>query len=801
MNGKISRRHFVGLAATTAGAFTIVPAYGFHKQRVKQNGRQTYMNHTSKDTTQGEIAMQLKRKKSGSYPGHWKGRFIWDDKFYPTGKNLYRMFRTTIDLPEKEIVDATLRITAADKFSLYVNGYRIGHGPCRSLMPQWMFYDEIDLKEQLAPGKNTLATMVFWHGLSNGFAANQRSGFFFEWEILFQDGTIVRSVSDESVKTLACYGWSTDAPLVNGFQGIMVEDYDAVLDPSDWTQIDFDDSAWEQSSIISVKNDWGFEKASCWEYMEPRLTPMLKEVPVSPEQIVQTGRTKGAVFVPDPAPVYDLSSIVSGELRFLSNKDGDPYFILDFGRPRNAVPWFRVDAPQGLHIDLAWDHKVERIGGNKVGRFEAYYKTRDGLQQWHPFHVTTADTRFLRVTFRTGNQAVTLKDIKYIAHEYPAQQIGSFRCSDPVITRLWQACTDTVWLHLQDSYIMDPSRERAYYMLAGEMEQCHMNYYVAFGDIAATATHFKLMTHYQLGDGKFGTLLIPSDWRGFAIEEAPKTSPAYSMIPAYSVYYAEAVRRRYKHFPDLSFYREQYASLLKLADFLERHTDENNLLYNLPPLNWHDWPLFQKWDRELHNGAILGFNAGYVGFCNAMSEILAEMGYEKDSHYWAEKKQLVRQAIEKHFWDEEMGLFRDFYNTEYKWQFYSELMNCSAINHGVGTKEQHTRIMDTLKRRPENVTPASPLYYHYVMEAFYKTGEAAFITQDCADRYRPVVEENNFPTLPEEWPDPITAKTYGDTASAVHGGGSGVAYSFTTHIAGITPMTDGFKKISFRCKT
>ena len=47
------------------------------------------------------------------------------------------------------------------------------------------------------------------------------------------------------------------------------------------------------------------------------------------------------------------------------------------------------------------------------------------------------------------------------------------------------------------------------------------------------------------------------------------------------------------------------------------------------PLNWHDWPLFQKWNRELHNGAILGFNAGYEGFCNAMSEILEEMGYEK----------------------------------------------------------------------------------------------------------------------------------------------------------------------------
>ena len=808
----ISRRRFIGLTATTAGMFPIIPSYAGKQDYMNKTG----INKTGKETIpliQGSNDQPLKRKQTGSYPGHFKGRFIWDDKIYPLGKPLYRMFRAVIDLPEKEIKDAVLRITAADKFTFYINGQHIGSGPCRSLTPQWMFYDELDVKEYLMSGKNVIAAMVFWHGTSNGFSANQRSGFFFECDVLYKDGTIATSVSDTSVKTLECRGWNPNTPNVNGFQGILIEDYDAEADPSDWYQTDFDDSAWADSYILSVKNTWGRpEYNSCWEYLEPRLTPMLNELPVPPDIVVQTGRTKPpsdihresyavakriefSTFKPTSSPEYNLDTIQSGKIKFSSNDEGDPYFILDFTEPRNAVPYISVEAPKDIRIEFAWSYDLEVIGKNIIGRFVATYKTRDGLQEWHPWHVTNA-FRYLMVIFRTGGKTVTLKDVKIISHEYPVIQTGSFICSDPVLTKLWQTCTRTTYLHLQDTYIMDPSRERAFYTVCGEMEQCHLNYYIAYGDIAATKTHFKLMTHFQLIDGKFPTLLIPKERWGFPELNIPITSPNNSTIPIYCVFYAEAVRRRQKHFPNPSFYREQYPNLLLLANFLERNTDENNLLYNLSPINWLDWPLHNKWQVKGYTGAILGYNAAYVGFCAAMSEITAAMGYVQDSNYWQEKKQAIKESIEKRFWDEKMGLFRDFYNDENQWEIYSELFNCYAIIYDIGTKEQHRRIIDVIKRKPENVTLASPLYYYYVMEAFYKAGESDFITKDCSIRYKSVVDGHDFPTLPEEWPDSETITG----AASVHGGGSGVAYAFTAHIAGVTPMTDGFETISFAPK-
>ena len=810
MDRKISRRRFIGLTATTAGMFTIARGYA---------GKQYYNQKIDKEEIsllQESSNKRLKRKQTGSYPGHFKGRFIWDEKFYPVGKPLYRMFRAVINLPEKEISDAVLRITAADKFTFYINGQHIGSGPCRSLTAQWMFYDELDVMTNLKPGKNVIAAMVFWHGISNCFTANQRSGFFFECEVLYDDGTVVTAVSDKSVKTLDCRGWNTDTQEVNNFQGLLVEDYDAEADPSDWHETDFDDSRWENSYILSVENGWigmeNYHKLSCWEYLEPRLTPMLSEIPVPPEMVVRTGRAKPptdgykasgevaeriqfSTYNPAPSPEYDLDTLLSGKLTFSSSDEGDPYFVLDFIKPKNAVPFISVEAPKDIRIEFAWSHSLRDIGMNRIGRFAATYKTRGGLQEWHTWNVSTV-FRYLMVIFRTDGKTVTLKKAGIISHEYPVTQTGSFTCSDPVLTKLWQSCIRTTYLHLQDTYIMDPSRERTFYSLCGEMEQCHLNYYIAYGDIAATKTHFKLMTHFQLIDGKFPNILWPKERRGFPVQNVPISSPNNSTIPVYSVFYAEAVRRRQKHFPDPSFYREQYPTLLLLAGFLERNTDENSLLYNLSPINWLDWPLLRKWQAGGYAGAILGYNAAYAGFCDAMSEITAALGYDQDSKYWRDRRLAIKESVEKRFWDDNMGLFRDFYNDDYQWEAYSELLNCYAIIYGIGTKEQQRRIIDNLKRKPENVTLASPLYYHYVMEAFYKVGEHDFITKDCSVRYRPVVEENDFPTIPEEWPDGNIVSG----SSPVHGGGSGVAYSFITGIAGITPVTDGFETIAFAPK-
>ena len=85
---------------------------------------------------------------------HWAGQWIWV-KGEAKPRHFYLYARRAFELaaPARS---ALLRVTAADRYVLYINGVYVGRGPARS-DPRRKSYDTYQVAQHLAPGANVVA--------------------------------------------------------------------------------------------------------------------------------------------------------------------------------------------------------------------------------------------------------------------------------------------------------------------------------------------------------------------------------------------------------------------------------------------------------------------------------------------------------------------------------------------------------------------------------------------------------------------------------------------------------------------
>src|SRR5688572_15792821 len=161
----------------------------------------------------------------------WNARWVWPRRHASRPWNSYAYFRKVIDLPERP-PRAVVRVSADARYTLYVNGRRVHHGPARSF-PQTQSYDTLDLAPALQAGKNAIGVIVHQFGLST-FSNQFRdaSGFLLDGVIDTANGALPLHTSAEWLCREA-KAWRKETARLSiqlGFQ----EHFDADADPADW---------------------------------------------------------------------------------------------------------------------------------------------------------------------------------------------------------------------------------------------------------------------------------------------------------------------------------------------------------------------------------------------------------------------------------------------------------------------------------------------------------------------------------------------------------------------------------------
>ena len=148
-------------------------------------------------------------------PHHeWKAAWITHPTA-PLREPLVLHFRRTLDLPSVPAA-YIVRVSADNRFILFVNGHRVGDGPARGDLTHWR-YERFDLAPYLQPGHNLITATVWNFGIYAPVAQmSDRTAFLLESEatgstgISTPDGWLVEEESghrplDRSTVTIKTY--------------------------------------------------------------------------------------------------------------------------------------------------------------------------------------------------------------------------------------------------------------------------------------------------------------------------------------------------------------------------------------------------------------------------------------------------------------------------------------------------------------------------------------------------------------------------------------------------------------------
>jgi hypothetical protein len=493
------------------------------------------------------------------------------------------------ELPSKSL----MLLFAYTRYRLYVNGHYQGRGPSR-FQNQRPEYDARDITSALRIGTNTVMVLVHRDaptgrimGHAAGFASRIELGQGRTQRIIVTDASwLSRPELSFGVRREA---WSSIEESVDGRLGI------------DYTKPDMNDAAWQASVPIGGAADF---------LVRPRSTPLQMEKP----RPWVTGMVHDFTSMrAGDETIFELPEIIQG------------YHVL------------RMNAPAGSVVEVANLLPEGQQDGTSL------YTTREGEQEW--MGGDTFAMRRLRVRVVKGE--IELLEAAAVEVRYPFERAGSFECSDPSLTRLWNICARSLELLSEDSYVDCADRERVEWtddtppafdctrvMMRGPRTEDSE----FWGDNRLTRALLRRISLTQLPDGQ---LKAHSCSERFDI---------HAVMEDRSCDWVVTLRQYYESSGDKGFVAEMWPVLARLMQwFLQRRTERGLVLAR-------DWGV---WDNPLRyqvcEGAAL--NAMVYRSLADAAYLAKRIGRQRESADYGDSADRLLTDFNAHLWNGEASAY------------------------------------------------------------------------------------------------------------------------------------------------
>jgi alpha-L-rhamnosidase len=426
-----------------------------------------------------------------------------------------------------------VRLTADNRYKLYVNGQFVDFGPQRGDETHW-FFDMLDLSPFLRPGENEIVALVWNFGWMAPMAQRSvRTGFVLE-HLEPEEGLNLSTPTDWEVARIE--SWSFDMIHRGGFGEFYIDvgpgeivDAAGVRElaralggPEGQDEGVCTELIWKRPHEICRAEDRGaMGGGTPWMLIPRSLPPMLyafrEQAPIARWDYDGQPPT-GAV--PEAEPTQEMQQ--SRDAERLSSDSGlaerrasvaltadpsplelpveiaaDRPLLLDFEELLCAYPRLTLDGPVGTVVSLTYDESLWQADGLKGNRNEVAGKHLRGYQDkvvldgapftFEPLWWRTFRYLLIEVSVPYSDEATTegredepakLLQLEVYETGYPLEEKSSFVASDPDVQPIWDVSLRTARRCAGETYFDCPYWEQLQYIGDARI-QALIGYYIS----------------------------------------------------------------------------------------------------------------------------------------------------------------------------------------------------------------------------------------------------------------------------------------------------------------------------------
>jgi hypothetical protein len=663
-----------------------------------------------------------------------------------------------------------VRVSADNRFVLYVNGQRVGDGPARGNLSHWR-YERFDLAPVLHRGDNRITATVWNFGIFSPIAQmSDRTAFLLESE----------ATGDTGISTPG--GWQVE-----------IEQGHRALDRSSVTLQTYM-AAGPGEEIDAAHYDWNWDSASdagsSWVSAASPMRDSIFEGVNDAHSADTTGDNPWGL-VPDALPPMVYTPTVAGEtvradLPALNAFPASPvtvpasshvHILLDRKTLTTAYPVLSVSAGKGARIWLTYSEALYDKNLHKGDRNEVGDRTARGLRDcffldggahraFEPLWWRT--WRYLDLDIETATEPLQLESLKAWFTAYPYQERASFWSEDPDLAKIWEISWRTARLDAHETYMDTPYYEQLQY-IGDTRIQALISYAVAGDDRLA-----------RQALAAFDESRIPE---GITRSRSPSSLP--QNIPTFSLLWIGMLHDYWMYRPDPAPVRASLMGIRAVLNWFANYEQPNGLLRELPWWSFVDWVSSGDIPTYSATGESGVTTLQYLGALEDAADLEMALGDPVIAARDRSRAAHVRPALYSQCWSESRNLIAD--NPDRK--NFSQQANILAVLYDVIPKGRQPEVLRRMLAIEPGTTPngilsASYYFRFYLARALDHAG--------LADEYLHSLGpwRQLLPLHFSTWPE-----MPGDTRSDSHAWSAHPIYDLLTLVAGIEPASPGFTSV------
>lgn len=516
-------------------------------------------------------------------------------------------------------------------------------------------------------------------------------------------------------------------------------------------RVTYEDKEWiDESGKASDTSATTYMQAAAESFNDPLMPPSQFRLETIPMEAVQKTNTNGGVLI-------DFGKETFGFLQF-HDLGGQGKVYVYYGESKDEA------------LDTAYCETLDVLRVSTAGVTDLSLNNTAPMKDLYTFE----NSKAFRYVYVVTEPGVTYSNVSMLYEYRPVEYLGSFRCNDEEINRIWDIGAYTMHLTTREFYIDGIKRDR--WVWSGDAIQSYlMNYYLFFDNETVRRSIWLL--------------------RG----KDPVTSHINTIMD-YTFYWFLSIYDYYLFTGDADFIRQIYPRMESLMSYVLGRTNHNGMVEGMTG----DW-VFVDWaDGWLDKKGELSYEQVLFAKSLETMALCADISGNADdaTQYNTMARELIDKLIPA-FWNEEKQALVHNRIDDVQQDAVTRYANMFAVFFNYLSPEKQQVIKNSVLLNDNILKITTPYMRFYELEALCALGEHTTVTREIKSYWGGMLREGA--TSFWEKYNPIDEGTehlamYGRPygKSLCHAWGASPIYLLGKYYLGVQPLTAGYETFEIR---